>query len=224
MNPPEGDDALAAVPLFPLPNVVLFPRAILPLQVLEERYKAMTADVLAGDRLIAIALLKPGWEKTYYQRPAIQPVVCVGEILTHEQLPNGEFNFLLQGRMRARIVREYPGKRYRLAALAALSETNALEIDLEQARGRLVHLFSEGMISRIAIGRQFSQLLHSSLPTADIADLAAFNLLDDVDLKQLLLSELDVRRRVQQLVEALETWSARVNPGLYGFPVNPGVN
>jgi hypothetical protein len=49
------------VPLFPLPNVVLFPRAVLPLHIFEERYKAMTADVLAGDRLIAMALLRPGW-------------------------------------------------------------------------------------------------------------------------------------------------------------------
>ena len=80
--------SLAAVPLFPLPNVVLFPRAVLPLHVFEDRYKAMTADVLTGNRLIAMALLKPGWEKDYYQAPAIEPVVCVGEILSWEQLPD----------------------------------------------------------------------------------------------------------------------------------------
>ena len=37
--------SLAAVPLFPLPNVVLLPRAVLPLHIFEERYKQMTADV-----------------------------------------------------------------------------------------------------------------------------------------------------------------------------------
>ena len=62
----------------------------------------MTTHALAGDRLIAMALLKPGWEKNYYARPAIEPVVCVGRILTYEHLANGEFNFLLQGVWRLR--------------------------------------------------------------------------------------------------------------------------
>src|SRR5215208_8153614 len=82
----EGD--LSAVPLFPLPNVVLFPRAVLPLHIFEERYKAMTSHALEGDRQIAMALLQPGWEKHYYSRPAIEPVVCVGTILSHEKLPD----------------------------------------------------------------------------------------------------------------------------------------
>src|SRR5687768_2370471 len=76
----ENVSDLCAVPLFPLPNVVLFPRAVLPLHIFEERYKTMAADALAGDRLVAMALLRPGWEKSYYGRPAIEPVVCVGTI------------------------------------------------------------------------------------------------------------------------------------------------
>src|SRR5690242_3990511 len=95
--------SLSAVPLFPLPNVVLFPRAILPLHVFEERYKVMTADAIDGDRQVAMALLRPGWEKNYYGRAAIEPVVCVGTILSHEKLPDGKYNFLLQGQRRARI-------------------------------------------------------------------------------------------------------------------------
>src|SRR5438093_6138151 len=93
---------LPAVPLFPLPNVVLFPQAVLPLHIFEERYKAMTADALSGDRVIAMALLRPGWEKSYYARPDIEPVVCAGRILSHEKLPDGKYNFLLQGVVRAR--------------------------------------------------------------------------------------------------------------------------
>src|SRR5689334_24875244 len=82
--------SLSAVPLFPLPNVVLFPRAILPLHIFEERYKAMTADALQGDRVIAMAMLKPGWEKNYYGTPPIDPIVCVGSIWSHERLPDGK--------------------------------------------------------------------------------------------------------------------------------------
>src|SRR5438552_10479372 len=91
----------SSVPLFPLPNVVLFPRAILPLHIFEERYKAMTADAIAGDKQIAMALLQPGWEKNYYGRAAIDRVVCVGTIVSHERLTDGKYNFLLQGHSRA---------------------------------------------------------------------------------------------------------------------------
>src|SRR5437868_2125854 len=99
----NGHDRLEAVPLFPLPNVVLFPRAVLPLHIFEERYKVMTAETLMGGRQVAMALLKPGWAKNYYHKPAIEPVVCVGTILTFERLPDGKYNFLLQGHTRARM-------------------------------------------------------------------------------------------------------------------------
>src|SRR4028118_1784554 len=59
-----GDDdanPFSAVPLFPLPNVVLFPRAVLPLHIFEERYKEMTAAALRGDRQTAMAPPRPGW-------------------------------------------------------------------------------------------------------------------------------------------------------------------
>src|SRR4029450_2778405 len=91
---------LSAVPLFPLPNVVLFPRAVLPLHIFEERYKVMTADAINADRVIAMALLRPGWKKSYSPRPATEPVVCVGRILSHEKLADGKYNFLLQGSAR----------------------------------------------------------------------------------------------------------------------------
>src|SRR4051794_8696910 len=96
----------STIPLFPLPNVVLFPRAVLPLHIFEERYKLMTADAIAGRRQIAMALLRQGWEKSYYGRAEVEPVVCVGTILSHEKLPDGKYNFLLQGHARARVVKE----------------------------------------------------------------------------------------------------------------------
>src|SRR5688500_2936810 len=138
-----------AVPLFPLPNVVLFPRAVLPLHIFEERYKAMTADALRGDRQIAMALLRPGWERDYYQKPAVEPVVCIGTILTHEKLPDGKYNFLLQGHTRARVVREIPGKPYRLATLEPIAETEVMEIDLEAERRLLAGMFERSPLATL---------------------------------------------------------------------------
>jgi uncharacterized protein len=218
--------SLDAIPLFPLPNVVLFPRAVLPLHIFEDRYKQMTADVLESDKRIAMALLKPGWEKDYYGRPPIEPVVCVGKILSWEQLDDGKYNFLLQGTARARVIKEEksaPGE-YRVAKLEALQETPTLEIDLESQRKRLTDIFEQKKVGIIPVARQFRELIASMLPTVDIVDLAAFNLLDNIPLKQRLLAECDVPKRIKRGVDALEEWAAQLNPGLAGFPEDPGFN
>jgi uncharacterized protein len=210
-------EALGAVPLFPLPNVVLFPRAVLPLHIFEQRYKVMTADALAGGRQIAMALLRPGWEKSYHDRPEIEPVVCVGTILTHEMLPDGNYNFLLQGHTRARIVRELSFgagdyKPYRVAQLEPLRERAAGASDLATQRERLNELFTHDVFRTTGLARQFRQLLQSEMPTGDIADLLAFSYLDDVPTKQQLLAEPDVAARVLRTITELEALRPRIRP------------
>ena len=206
MTEPPGRPDLSSVPLFPLPNVVLFPHALLPLHIFEERYKEMTADALRGGRQVAMALLKPGWEKDYYSRPAIEPVVCVGTILSHEKLPDGKYNFLLQGHTRARIVREVRSDTsYRLAQLEPLAESQCPEKDLEDEYRRLSRVFGPELLGATPVGRQFRTLIRQGgVGTADLADLVAFNYIDDVRLKQSLLADADVRGRVRRVVEALE--------------------
>jgi Lon protease-like protein len=49
------------LPMFPL-GVVHFPHVVLPLRVFEPRYRALTADVLAGDRRFGVVLIERGSE------------------------------------------------------------------------------------------------------------------------------------------------------------------
>jgi uncharacterized protein len=219
----EGS-VLPAVPIFALPNVVLFPRAILPLHIFEQRYKVMTAEAVAGDRQIAMALLKPGWEKDYHSRPEIEPIVCIGAILTHEKLADGEFNFLLQGHSRARIVRECDGGPYRRADLELLIEPPVMEIDLANERHRFSQMFGSSELSETSLGQQFARLLNGPIPTAEIADLAAFNFIEDVALKQALLAELDVRRRVARILSLLDHLAPAFRPARRGAAPRPSSN
>ena len=205
---------LSSVALFPLPSVVLFPRAVLPLHIFEDRYRAMSADALVGDRCIAMALLKPGWEKNYYAKPQIEPVVCVGRILSHEKLADGKYNFLLQGVARARIVRELPGEKpYRVAQLHPVEQVPAMEIELERQRQQMTELFSTPPLSQTGPGKQFRQIVRSHLPTAEIADLAAFTFIEDVALKQSLLADADIRGRTQRTIDAIVELSRSIKPG-----------
>src|ERR1700681_1308865 len=100
--------------LFPLPNVVLFPHVVQPLHIFEPRYRQMTADALAGDRLIGLTLLQPGWEAGYAGRPPVHAVGCLGTIVAEQTLDDGRFNILLRGVSRFRVEREVPNtKLYR---------------------------------------------------------------------------------------------------------------
>jgi Lon protease-like protein len=110
------------VPLFPLPNVVLFPDVPLPLHVFEPRYRTLVTDALSSHRTIGMALLKPGYEADYHGRPPIYPIGCSGSIVSEERLDDGRYNIVLHGRERFRIVEEQQGAPYRLALVEPLSE------------------------------------------------------------------------------------------------------
>jgi Lon protease-like protein len=110
------------IPLFPLPNVVLFPGVFLPLHIFEERYRALTRDALAGDRIIGMTLLRPGFEGDYHGRPPIYPVGCAGVISHSDRLPDGRYNIVLHGLSKFRIVEEMTDGEYRRARVEALTE------------------------------------------------------------------------------------------------------
>jgi Lon protease-like protein len=93
--------ALLRVPIFPLAGALLFPRSQLPLHIFEPRYRAMTRDAMAGDRLIAMVQPKDNGEP-----PALFEVGCLGRIGMCEELDDGRFNIVLEGLSRFRIARE----------------------------------------------------------------------------------------------------------------------
>lgn len=131
-------DVPGVLPLFPLPNVVLFPRMPMPLHVFEPRYRKMVEDVMDAGRTIGMVLLKPGWEANYHGRPPIYPVGCAGRIEQCERLEGGRYNIVLQGTTRVRIVEEHAGEPYRLARVEPLPEVDAPAEVMDEARRRLL--------------------------------------------------------------------------------------
>jgi Lon protease-like protein len=110
------------IPLFPLPNVVLFPHMTLPLHVFEPRYRKMAADALATHRTIGMVLLRPGWEGDYEGRPPVFERGCAGRIIRSEPRPDGRMDIVLEGATRFRIREEHAGEPYRLASVTAIPE------------------------------------------------------------------------------------------------------
>jgi Lon protease-like protein len=100
-----------SVPVFALPDVVLFPHAPLPLHVFELRYRTMVRDVLSGGRMFALALLRSGWERDYKGNPPLHPLACLARIDQVEWLVNDCYDLTVTGTVRVelgRTVRDYP--------------------------------------------------------------------------------------------------------------------
>lgn len=85
------------LPLFPLPEVVLFPMAPLPLHIFELRYREMLSTILESDKCFGVLLWNP-----VLRGPA--SVGCLAEVIQVEKLPDGRSNILTIGRNRFRVL------------------------------------------------------------------------------------------------------------------------
>lgn len=190
--------------LFPLPAVSLFPRLVQPLHIFEERYRLMMEDALEDDGLIAMAVLKPGWETDYPSRPPLEPVACLGKIVTHHRLDDGRFNLLLAGLRRVRIDKELePPESFRRAAVTLLPEREPLTETqgLDTLRERVTAAFRRALPAEPP--EQLEEVFTGSAPISLLTDLAAFTLpLDDV-VKRRLLAEVDASLRAEILLKTL---------------------
>jgi Lon protease-like protein len=196
------------VPLFPLPTVVLFPHSILPLHIFEPRYRAMTAEAIAGERLISMALLKPGWEQNYYGNPSVHEVIGIGRVIEEEKTQDGRFNIVLYGVARARIVEEVRVEPFRAVRVDLLEERPAGGKKYERLRKMLLSFYAQILKGAL---KGVNPAPPGDLPLGPLCDLLASIITFDASLKQAMLEELDVGARCDLLVGYLENLNA---PGI----------
>jgi uncharacterized protein len=188
------------VPVFPLPNVVLFPGMFLPLHIFEPRYRQMTADCLAGERLLAMALLKPGWQQDYEGSPPIHDIVGVGKIVEDATLPDGRYNLVLLGLTRVRIVEEIGKGMYRTARVEILEDREPEGHDGERKRRILLGLYEQIMTQLTGKVAQPPE----DVPLGMLCDLVASMTAIDPASRQSLLAELDVSLRCARLLQLVQ--------------------
>jgi Lon protease-like protein len=189
------------IPIFPLPNVVLFPQVFLPLHIFEPRYRDMVGDALDGDRIIGMVLLRPGWEGDYEGRPPAYPIGCAGLITHAERLGDGRFNIVLRGLEKFRIVAEEESRSYRLATVETIEEPIA-EIDREPMRAARRRL--ETLLVPQPSGRAADAKVPPSMADEDLVNsLAQYLELEPVE-KQALLERNGLLARCHSLIELLE--------------------
>jgi ATP-dependent Lon protease len=104
---PSSSIAVRELPLFPLPEVVLFPGRPLPLHVFEFRYRIMMNTILEDDRRFGVLMVDP-------VQGSIVKVGCCAEIIRFQRLPDDRMKMLTLGQQRFRVLEYIREKPYRV--------------------------------------------------------------------------------------------------------------
>jgi ATP-dependent Lon protease len=195
------EDAIGAIPIFPLPQVVLFPEAVLPLHVFEPRYRTMLADCLASHGALAIAHLLHGEDD--HGRPKIARISGGGVIIEHQKLTDGRSNIVLLGQARLRLeeLDPEPDHPYRRAKATILHDA-----EVPVAEGDRTALVAAATMFATEVKKHdpyFSFKLPVSTDAGLIADLCSYQLVVDAAARQAILEELDPRDRVRMVLNQL---------------------
>ena len=188
------------IPVFPLPNVVLFPNVFLPLHIFEPRYREMVTDALAGDRIIGMVLLRPGYRADYEGRPAVYPIGTAGVITHSEALADGRFNIVLRGIEKFRITAEDASRAYRLAHIEPLPESAVADRDAIRVERRKLEATLRDMVERAGTDPQFPPAISDEDLVNALAQYLALEPLE----RQALLERDGILARARGLSELLE--------------------
>lgn len=194
-------DALSAIPIFPLPQMVLFPEAVLPLHVFEPRYRAMLQHCLDTHGALVVARMVPGEDE--HGRPRIAPIAGGGIVVEHQTLADGRSNIVLLGKARLRLEELAPddSRPYRVARATVLDDlTTSIAAHDRTALVAVATMFAAEVKKH---DPHFSFKMPATLDAAQVADLCAYHLLIDAGARQAVLDELDPRARVKMVLSQL---------------------
>jgi len=201
---PEDFDG--TVRLFPLRNVVLFPGVVQAFNIFEPRYREMMEDCLASDQLITMATVDPLAAKLDNDQPELEPVVCIGRVLSSTKLDDGNYNLFLIGVKRAVVVTELDTSLpYRMAEVKVQNEDLSEQLAEGISRELLLSKFDELLKLIPGVNNQVvEQFKSKSLPLCRLVDMVCYaSAMEPAD-QLSILSTFDLNRRAAMLLRMLE--------------------
>jgi Lon protease-like protein len=149
-----------ALPMFPLPDFFLFPGALAPLYIFEERYRQMVNDQLDRAGRLVMASISQRGRSGVPGAPPVFPVGGLGEIVHHEPLPEGKFLIWLLGLGRVRL-EEVPSEHlYRQVRVELLEDEECSDEEESRLRPLLLEALEQ---QRVKMTQQPDELTVGSL-------------------------------------------------------------
>lgn len=190
--------AVRELPLFPLPEVVLFPTRPLPLHIFEYRYRIMMNTILEHDRRFGVLSIDPATGK-------IAEYGCCAEVLHFQRLPDDRIKMLSFGQQRFRVLEYVREKPYRVGLVEwiedqpAKDDLSPIAKDVEALLRDVVHLSAKLTSQKIE--------LPDDLPNSptELSYWVASNLYGVASEQQALLEMQDTLERLQREQEILSS-------------------
>ena len=193
------------VRLFPLPQLVLLPYHVRGLHLFEPRYRQLFEDAMSEDECIAMAMLAPGWNSQYHERPAIRPWICLGRVVKHQQRDDGTYDLMLMGVRAARVLRELPPRRLYREAEVELQPAPDFQLTpvKKWLRTKLVNAVLQCR-DRSSVDDSLFQVLRDVMPLEIVTNVIASRLRGADELLIQLLEQPDSIEQAQTLLAHLK--------------------
>ncbi len=190
--PEEGSGAHTkhVVPLFPLPQVWLFPYVVLPLYIFEERYRQMVEDCLDGPGRIVLGTVREGHEGELSASPPVYSIAGLGEIGRHKRLEKDHFDIWLVGLQRVSIREVHSARLYRLVEIEP-----AIEVEISEQRERELR---RELVDAILERTEHLTLIPQQVPISHLTDLLTLRIPLPHEVLSQLYCELDTEKRARR--------------------------
>ena len=199
---PEAVELPAAVPVMPLPGVLLFPNALLPLHIFEPRFREMLARALDDDRMLCVALIKP--ERQQWRSSAdFFPVSTVGLIRACVGRSDGTSDLILQGIRRVKFSDFEQEAPFPIARIKPLKTRSKLTVETDALAAKVLEFYTRLKESGRELPKKIDRYLSEMNDSEMLADLIASTFISDATRRQQLLEELDLNQRLRLLIQYL---------------------
>ena len=194
--PSSSSVAVRELPLFPLPEVVLFPGRPLPLQIFEFRYRIMMNTILDSDRRFGVLMWDPNQNK-------VAAIGCCAEVIHCQRLPDDRMKIMTLGQQRFRVLEAVREKPYLVGLVEWIEDLPPQQDlrpparDVEQLLRDVVRLSGKLMDQPIELPEDIP-----SLPT-ELSYWVASNLYGVATEQQGLLEMQDTSARLEREIEIL---------------------
>lgn len=190
------------VPVMPLPGVLLFPNALLPLHIFEPRFREMLDFALRADRMLCVALVRP--ERHHWRTSAdFFEVSSVGLIRACVGRSDGTSDLILQGLQRVRFTGFTQEAPYPIAQIKPLKTRTKLTVETDALAAKVLEFYQQLKASGRELPEKVDRYLNEMGDPEMLADLIASTFISDATRRQQLLEELDLDTRLRLVIQYL---------------------
>ncbi|MEE9504810.1 MAG: endopeptidase La [Thermodesulfobacteriota bacterium] len=198
----KEEKPLEELAILPLKNGVVYPNAMMPITIGQERSIKLVDDALVKEKIIGIVPVKnadievPNPEDLY-------TMGCSAHILKMMKLPENHMSVLVQGQSRIHIKEYTQTLPYLKAKIDIIKEEFEKEVETEALMVSIKNLFQKAVELSPHIPAEVGILVMNMDNPGTLADLIASNFNISVGEKQEILEILDIKKRLEKVVSIL---------------------